>query len=83
MSDDYISASEVSAFLYCHRSWWYKLQGVESASQPVMDAGTQRHEELVREVHKVESGGQLATRLVIIGVVLMVLFLAFKLSQGA
>lgn len=38
-----IRASEIGAYLYCHRSWWYRLQGIESENQTEMSAGGSFH----------------------------------------
>lgn len=38
-----LRASEIGAYLYCHRAWWYQLQGVESENQPEMTAGSSFH----------------------------------------
>ena len=45
-----IKASELNAFLYCQRAWWYQLQGEPSANQAAMDKGTQKHEGHARGV---------------------------------
>ncbi|HNS63592.1 MAG TPA: hypothetical protein PLS77_04405 [Anaerolineaceae bacterium] len=39
-----IRASEIGSFLYCHRAWWYRLQGIESDHQAEMAAGTGFHQ---------------------------------------
>ena len=38
-----ISASELGAYLYCHRSWWYARQGEISANQAELIQGKQVH----------------------------------------
>jgi hypothetical protein len=38
-----IRASEISAYVYCARSWWYHRQGVESESQAELAAGSDLH----------------------------------------
>ncbi len=38
-----IQASEISAYLYCARAWWYRRQGVEPADPARLRAGTRAH----------------------------------------
>ena len=38
-----IRASEIGAFLYCHRAWWYQRQGFRPMNQEELDAGSEFH----------------------------------------
>jgi predicted N-acetyltransferase YhbS len=38
-----IRASEIGAFLYCHRAWWYQRQGFRPINQEALDAGSEFH----------------------------------------
>ena len=38
-----INASDLGAYLYCQRAWWYRKEGVESGNQDAMAAGTRHH----------------------------------------
>lgn len=38
-----LRASEIGAYLYCHRAWWYQQQGIESENQAEMAAGGSFH----------------------------------------
>ena len=43
-------SSDIGTYLYCHRSWWYKKQGVESTNQAELAAGTELHAKHGRQV---------------------------------
>ena len=45
-----LRASELGAFLYCKRAWWYRVQGVEGQNQRELAAGTAYHEQHGRKV---------------------------------
>ena len=45
-----IRASEIGAYLYCRRAWWYRKQGVESENQAQMATGTELHRQHGRKV---------------------------------
>jgi hypothetical protein len=38
-----IRASEIGAYLYCHRAWWYLKTGVPAENQAEMAAGSELH----------------------------------------
>lgn len=38
-----IRASEIGAYIYCKRSWWYQGQGLTSENQSEMAAGNSFH----------------------------------------
>lgn len=38
-----IRASEFNHYLYCQRSWFYKLQGIEPANKLELKTGTEMH----------------------------------------
>jgi hypothetical protein len=38
-----INASDLGAYLYCRRAWWYRKEGVESGNQEALAAGTRHH----------------------------------------
>jgi len=38
-----IRASELSTYVFCHRAWWYRLQGIEPENVRAMQAGQDFH----------------------------------------
>lgn len=38
-----IRASDLGAYLYCRRSWWYRMQGYPSDNQAALEQGSQFH----------------------------------------
>jgi hypothetical protein len=38
-----IRASELGAYLYCHRAWWYQQQGIESENESELAGGSSYH----------------------------------------
>jgi len=40
-----IRASEIGTYQFCHRAWWYQLQGIEPDNKADMAGGTEMHEQ--------------------------------------
>lgn len=38
-----LRASEIGAFLYCKRAWWYQRQGLPSENKSEMAGGSEYH----------------------------------------
>ena len=38
-----IRASEIGAFLYCRRAWWYQQQGINPQNEAELSAGSAFH----------------------------------------
>jgi len=70
-----IRASEIGAFVFCHRAWWYQRRGCHPMNAEALDAGS--------EYHSANAGrAQFAHVLQFIGWSLMlfsILFLIFSL----
>ena len=73
-----IRASEVGSYLFCARAWWYHQQGVESANQAEMNAGTELHRRHGRAVMASSLMRALAVILLLVGLALLVVFLTAR-----
>ncbi len=84
MSKEFISASEIAEYLYCERSWWYRLQGIlpSASASKVMKDGTEAHEVFAKEVQRVSAQSRLASRLLWLGTALFVVVVLLKLVSG-
>ena len=70
-----ISASELGAFLYCQRAWWYASQGEKSENQPEMDLGSQVHHYNSRNLKQSQLIRWLAFLLFLSGLILLLWYL--------
>jgi hypothetical protein len=71
-----IRASEVNNFLYCQRSWQYRLKGVQPANIRELNSGTQMHDQHGRMVVGAWLLRLTAFVLVSAALILIILFLA-------
>jgi hypothetical protein len=76
-----IRASEIGAFVYCQRAWWYRLQGVEPTNQAELAAGSELHQQHGQRV--IVSGllSGLAWFLLLAAVVLIAIYLTGQLLK--
>lgn len=65
-----VSASELGAFLYCRRSWYYTCQGEKSDNQAVMDLGSRVHQSHSRGVRQSQLLRWLALLLVLLALLI-------------
>ncbi|MFN7037885.1 MAG: hypothetical protein ACK4SN_16110 [Bellilinea sp.] len=50
MKRSVLRASEIGAFLYCKRAWWYQRQGLISENESAMLDGAFTHQAHARQV---------------------------------
>lgn len=81
--DDYITASEVASYLYCHRAWWLKNTGYSVPATVIMERGAREHTNLAVEVRQIEQRRRLGWRIVVIGLLLLVALITLKFATGA
>lgn len=80
--DDYISASEIGEYLFCHRAWWLRHHGAKTANVEILDQGASEHEVLTLAVAQVEQASQTGKWLLWIGAALLILLIFVKLLAG-
>jgi hypothetical protein len=74
-----IRASEIGAYLYCHRAWWYQRQGLTSENQVELASGSELHREHGRKVLVAGLLRGLAMALLLAALVLLTIYLAGKI----
>jgi hypothetical protein len=76
-----IRASEVGAYQYCQRAWWYQRNGVDSENQMEMAEGVELH---ARHGRKVMEAGCLrlaAYAVLLLAVLLIAAQIALRMLQ--
>jgi CRISPR/Cas system-associated exonuclease Cas4 (RecB family) len=74
-----IRSSDIGTYLYCHRAWWYKKQGIESANQTELAAGTDLHVKHGRQVLASGITRTIGLVLLMIALVLLVAYCTAKI----
>jgi CRISPR/Cas system-associated exonuclease Cas4 (RecB family) len=74
-----IRSSDIGTYLYCRRAWWYKKQGVESANQAELAAGTELHVRHGRQVLASTLSRTVGLILLMIALVLLVAYCTSKI----
>jgi len=72
-----IRASEIAAYLFCKRAWWYTLRGVASSNQAEFASGTEMHQ---RHGKGVMAAGCLKTIALVLFISAMVCLTIFLVS---
>lgn len=68
-----IRASEIGAFIYCQRAWWYQKQGYPSENQRELERGSQYHSDHARSARQAIHIRRLAYLLLLVGLIVLVL----------
>lgn len=71
-----IRASEIGAFLYCQRAWWYQKRGEPSENLAEMLAGSELHYQHGRSALAVGCLRALAYGLIVAALVLVTVYFA-------
>jgi hypothetical protein len=74
-----IRASEVGAYLYCHRAWWYQKRGEPSENKSEMTTGNEIHYEHGRTAMRLGCLRVLAYSLMLIGLVVLVIYVTSQI----
>jgi hypothetical protein len=78
-----IRASEIGTYLFCRRSWWYKLQGVPSQNQQELAGGSAFHLRHGRQVIRAGLVRITGWLLLLVGLTLLVIGLALEWLNSA
>ena len=70
-----IRASEIGAYLYCQRAWWYQKQGLPSENQGEMVAGAEMHAQHGQAALKIGCLRSLAYGLILAALTLIAVYL--------
>jgi CRISPR/Cas system-associated exonuclease Cas4 (RecB family) len=71
-----IRSSEIGAYLYCQRAWWYQRQGVPSENQAELAGGTALHERHGRMVATTGCLRSVAYALLLAALALLTIYLS-------
>lgn len=74
--DMYVTASEIGEYVYCKRGWWLRTQR-EVKTTPVMQAGTNKHQDLANNLTSLSRRKVIASIILLIGLISMVMILGY------
>ncbi len=77
-----IRASEIGAYLYCRRAWWYRRQGQPPANREQLRAGVAAHREHGRWMWRAWVARALGYALVLLALLLLAVAWAWQVSGG-
>ena len=77
--DDYITASEIAEYIYCHRAWWLKLAGYKSQNQEVLAQGSESHTHYSQQVNAVTRLERIGRFILLLGIGLLIVFILIRL----
>lgn len=76
----YISASEISEYVYCQRAWWLRIQGLLSANQAMLE-GEIKHTTLAKWLSVYKKLFGIALAMILMGIILSVIAFLFFMNQ--
>lgn len=76
--EPYITASEISEYVYCQRAWWLRLQGLLATNSAMTD-GQIKHTQLSQWLSIYKKILALAITIIIVGFILLIIALLFFL----
>jgi hypothetical protein len=71
-----IRASEIGAYLYCQRAWWYQRLGYQSKNQAELASGQEIHARHGRSLFMAGVLRTVAIGLLLLSIVLFIAYLA-------
>jgi len=74
-----VRASEISSYVYCHRSWWYQRRGYPSENVSELAGGIELHEKHGRSVMVSGCLMILAYGLLILALIVLTIWLTNKM----
>lgn len=74
-----VRASEIGSYLYCHRAWWYQIQGHRPANEGELSAGSELHFQHSKKVMLSGIVRMLAYFLLIVSLVLLAIYATLQL----
>ena len=74
-----IRSSDIGNYLYCHRAWWYRKQGLKSENQAELVSGTELHRKHGRKVLAAGLMRNLGLLLLLLALILLVAYCTMQL----
>ena len=76
-----IRASEIGTFVFCHRAWWYNLQGFSPENVEEIEAGILVHTKHNQLISQVRNLRRLSYLILFIAVLIALIFLVVFLLK--